>query len=218
MTFLNLQDRVMSRLNLTETAARNRIKTFINERYRRLSTSIGISTVRRSTITFNTVNGTYLYTPSTLIKTFTVIYTAGSRVLDQMSLDLIRNIDPDLSQTGSPERFAVVKYGATTEQLHLHPTPDAVYAMTVDGMITGSDLTVDADVPAFPEDFHDALEFGALADELEKLEKYKMAEKYERAFERRLEDLRYFIAKSAYLTHGQNQGYVDTLLAPPEWS
>lgn len=203
MTFKQLQDRVMGRLNLSESAARTRIKDFINERYRRLATSISLGRVRRGTVSVNTIVGTFTYSPATLIKPYTVIYPAGNRVLEEMSMDQIRLIDADSSLSGPPERFVVQKFNAATVTIYIHPKPDAIYALQIDGMLTGTDMTADADVPAFPEDFHDVLEFGALSDELEKMEKYKMAEKYEKAYQERKRELRYFIAKSAYLEQSQ---------------
>lgn len=197
----------MSRLNLTETAARDRIKNFINERYRRLASSISLGPVRFTTVSQNTAAGTEQYSPTGLIKVQTITYTAGNKVLDEMTLDQIRNIDADGSEEGSPERFAVVKYPASSVTIHIHPKPDAIYTLKIDGIATGIDLSANGDIPAFPEDFHDVLEFGAMADELEKMEKYKMAEKYERAYESRLMDLRYFIAKTAYLDQSANDAW-----------
>ena len=218
MTFLELQDRVMSRLNLSETAARDRVKIFINERYRRVATSISLGRVRRGTVSFNTAAGTYTYTPTNLIKPFTVTYVAGSRVLDEMTLDQLRLVDPNNSLTGGLEKYAVTVYGASTVTLYIHPKPDAIYALQVDGMLRGTDLSANGDIPAFPEDFHDVLEFGALADELEKMEKYKMAEKYEKAYAERQRELRYFIAKSAYLELTQgDQWWIGPWYGVSQW-
>lgn len=199
MTFLNLQDRVMGRLNLSSTEARSRIKNFLNERYRRLQTSINLGKVRRSTMTFPTVNGTYTYSPTNVIKVFTMAYPAGNRVLAEQTLDQLRVIDPDNSQTGPPRAYAVTQYTAIGLQVYIWPKPDAAYTIQLDGLLKGTDLSLDADVPAFPEDFHDILEFGATADELEKMEKPDQAAGFEDRAERRSRDLRYFMSKSAYL-------------------
>lgn len=189
----------MDRLGLSSDESRARIRRFINQRLRRLVTSLGLGRLRLSVVSFATVNGTKTYTPSTLIKPYTIRYAAGNKVLEEMSLDQMRLLDPDESRTGAPEGYAVQSYGATSVTLRLFPIPDAAYTLSVDGLVTGTDLAADADVPAIPEDFHDCLIFGAEADELEKMEKYKMAAKKEAAYEQRKRELRFFLAKSAYL-------------------
>ena len=201
MTFKNLQDRVMARFNLTSTDARDRIKTFLNERYRRLQTSISLGKVRRSSMTFDTVNGTVEYSPTSVIKIFTISYPAGNRVLEERTLDELRNMDPDRGDTGDPKLYAVTKYGATSVTIELYPKPTAVYTLRVDGLMTGTDMSNDNDVPAFPEDFHDALEFAAAADEAEKAERMEQSERFEQRYRERVSDLRYFLSKSAYLHH-----------------
>src|SRR6266850_2607104 len=161
----------MGRLGLTTPEARTRIKIFINERYRKLQTSIGMGRVRFGTITFPTVAGTYLYTTTGLIKPWTVAIPAQNWVLQERTFDTVRTLDPDNSQTGRPEVYVVQKFSATTVTLYLWPKPDAIYTVQVDGILTGTDLTADGDIPAFPEDFHDQLVFAASADELTKMEK-----------------------------------------------
>lgn len=52
--------------------------------------------------------------------------------------------------------------------------------------------------PDFPESFHDILIFGVMADEYRKMEKFQFYQASEADFERRLSDLRMWIAKSAY--------------------
>lgn len=209
MTFKNLQDRVMGRLNLTSTEARTRIKAFLNERYRKLQTSVGLGRVRFGTVGFNTVAGTFTYSPATLIKPMTIMYPAGNRVLAQKSMDEIRMMDPDSSQTGEPEAFVLQQFGATTCTIYVWPKPAGIYALSVDGIIAGTDMSGDSDVPVIPEDFHDILEFAATADELMKMEKPTLADKMETKVELRTRELRYFIGKSTYL--GLQQGSASEL-------
>lgn len=199
MTFLQLQNDVLGRLGLTTPDARTRIKLFINERYRKLQTAIGLDRVRFGTITFPTVNGTNLYSTTGLIKPWTVAIPAQNWVLDESTMDNIRLLDTDHSQTGRPYVYAVQKFNPTTASLYLFPTPDGVYSVQVDGILTGVDLVADADIPAFPEDFHDLLTFAASADELMKMEKPQLAQAQEIRADARTRDLRYFLAKSAYL-------------------
>lgn len=196
----------MDRLNLTSAESRARIKNYLNERYRSLATSCGLGQVRRGPISFNTANGTQSYSPAGLIKPLTLVYAAENRVLTERTQDELLMLDPDSSTTGSPEMFAVLNYGATTCTIRLWPTPNAIYAISGDGIVTGTDMSADGDIPAFPEDFHDILIFMASADELTKMEKQALAEKQEAKGEARTRELRYFVNKSAYL--GQMQASV----------
>lgn len=209
MTYKELQDRVMGRLNLTSTEARTRIKIFLNERYRKLATSIGLMRVRWGTVSFNTIIGTFTYSPATLIKPQTLFYPAGNKVLQQMTMDQIRILDPDSSQTGPPIGWVLQKFNANTCTMYIWPKPDAIYALSADGMVTGTDMAADGDIPVIPEDFHDILEFAATADELAKMEKEKLSGVMEMKAEARTRDLRYFMAKSTYLSLQQGSG--------PQW-
>lgn len=199
MTFEELQNRVMGRLNLTSAEARERIKDYLNERYRKLQTSVGLGRVRFGTVSFNTAIGTFTYSPANLLKPITIAYAAGNRLLTQKTMDEIRMLDPDSSMTGEPECFVLQQFGATSCTLYIWPKPAGVYALSVDGIVKGSDMTVNADIPVFPEDFHDLLVFGATADELMKMEKPKLSQEFDVKAEARTRELRYFMAKSTYL-------------------
>lgn len=207
MTFVQLQDRVMGRLNLTTSESRTRIKGFLNERYRRLQTSIGLGQVRRTQISLATVVGQFEYPITTLIKVITVTYPTGNRVIGELSLDQIRRMDPDGGQTGVPQAYAVTKYAADSVTIYVWPKPDAIYTLQIDGLARGTDMTADADLPAFPEDFHDYLVFAGCADELEKMEKGEASARMEIRAKQRSEDLRYFLAKSAYLSIQQSDNW-----------
>lgn len=203
MTFKQAQDRVMGRLNLTSADARTRIKEFLNERYRELQTSVGLGRVRRTTGTLNTVNGTPTYTPAGFIKIFQIAYPAGNKILLEKSEDYIREVDPNLNKVGDPEYFVTQKFTATGVVIRIWPTPTSVMVLNVDGLASGTELSADGDVPAFPEDFHDILVYHALADELDKMEKPDLSSKMAKRAEKRTSELRYFLAKSAYLYRQQ---------------
>lgn len=204
MTFKNMQDRIMERLNLTSSESRSRIKNFLNERYRRLQTSINLGRVRRTEVSFNTIAGTFEYVRTDIIKPITVRYEAGNKVLDERTLDQIRMMDPDEGTTGAPQIFAVVKYAAAGCTLYIWPKPDAIYAISVDGLAAGTDMSLDADVAAFPEDFHDILVLEGAADELMKMEKPELSRELLAEAVTRKGELRYFLAKSSYLAQQQN--------------
>jgi hypothetical protein len=82
----------------------------------------------------------------------------------------------------------------------LYPKPNSVYNLSADVLAIGTDMTADGDVPTFPEDFHDILVEAVLKDELSKMEKLQYSRDAERKFEKRLSELRYFLAKRAYLS------------------
>lgn len=198
MTFQNIQDRVMARLNLTSTTARTRIKEFINERLRRVATSTNVGRVRWGSVSINTVANVNTITTTGLVRAFAVSIPARNRTLEERTTDQLREYDADVSQNGVPRFFAVRKVNATTVELQLFPKPDAVYAVVIEGVLTGTDLSANGDVPGLPEDFHDILIFGALADELPHLQRSDEALEFERRFEKRLSELRYYIACRRY--------------------
>lgn len=209
MTFLNLQDRVMARMNRTSTESRDRIKTFINERLRATQTSTGLGRLRRGTVSLDTTADSNVLTTTGLVKVFAVSLPSLSRVLREVTFNAIRLKDPDFVTTGAPLEYAVNSFSATSTGLKLWPKPDAAYTLEIDGLLTGTDLSTDSDVPAMPEDFHDVLILGAMADEYDHDGDKKMADKMEAKYELRRRELRYFVAKTAYLTtrQGANVDY-----------
>lgn len=199
MTFVELQNQVMARMNLTTTEARTRIKSFLNIRMRSLQTSIGLGQVRFASGTFPTVAGTFTYSPTNLIKPLALSIPALNRVLDERTKDQILIMDPGLQQTGAPIFYAITNYGATSCTLYLWPKPDAIYTIGYDGIIKGTDMVADGDIPVVPEDFHDILIFGATSDELLHKEKIPLSREMGQQVVTRTGELRYFIGKSAYL-------------------
>jgi len=213
MTFLELQDRILDRLNLSSDDARARIKNFINERYRNIQTSCSMSRVRKGTIVLSTVDDQDTYTPVVddddptlqIIKPLSLKIGSGLNFppLTEITLDALRR-SPSADPT-RPHSYVVTNYSASGCTLKLWPTPDDIYEITIDGLLNGTDLVDDDDVPAMPEDFHDALIFGALADEYDHFDKPGLATKQEKKFEKRVSELRYFISKSAYLERVQGR-------------
>lgn len=202
MTFLELQNAVMNRLNLTSTDARTRIKAELNLRYREVQSSVSLAKTRYGTITFTTTSGVSNVTQSGVAKLLTVFDPITlDQPLNEVSLDQLRWLDPSESVQGIPTDYAIVKHINDSLTLKLYPQPVATATLTADALLAGTDMTADGDVPTIPTDYHDILVHGALYDELMKMEKMRpLAEQEEAKFQRRLSDLRYFIAKSAYLS------------------
>lgn len=208
MTFLQIQDRVMGRLNLSSTVARTRIKGFINERVRAAQTSTNLGRVRRGSETLNTVAAQATLETITIIKPVTISLPAYNWVLRERTEDQLRNYDPAGQWTGVPEMYAVQKITADSVVLEFKPIPDAIYVIRIDGMLAGSELTADGDIPAIPEDFHDMFVYGAACDELMHLEKFDQASAMEGKWVERLKACRYFVSKSIYLHRAQNDNNV----------
>lgn len=203
MTYGEIKSRVMDRLNLSSPEAETRIGGFINERYRELATSIGMAPVRRATVPLTAVDGTATLATTALIKPFVLVPDEGNfPPLGEITVDQLRNRLPRTA-TGRPREYAVTNFSPSGCTLEFCPTPDDDYVFNADGLVPGIDLEDDADVPAFPEDFHDALISGALADEYAHFEKYDYAKAQEVRYASRKSALRYFIAKSAYLKRRQ---------------
>jgi hypothetical protein len=81
-----------------------------------------------------------------------------------------------------------------------------------------TELSADGDEPTFPADFHDILVEGARYEELRKMDKMMpLAQEAYGRFEKRMSDLRYFLAKSAYLKTKTYDGYADYGLSAKIW-
>jgi hypothetical protein len=204
MTFKQCQDRTLSRLNLTTTAARTRVKNAVNERNRRLATSCSLSRVRRGTVSINTVADTATITSTGVVKVFGIMIPTSNRILTERSIGEMRQLDPAETTTGEPYIYGVQRDNAASQTIQLFPIPDDIYALDIDGLLTGTDMSADGDIPAFPEDFHDALIFGALADEYGHAGDTVESERYEQKYEQRLRDLRYYLRVSGFLAKRQN--------------
>lgn len=214
MTFRQLQDRVLTLLNLSSDDARERVKAHLNQRYREVQSSVNLAATRRGSVNFVTTPGQAQVTASGIAKLFTLYDpTVHDRVLGETTLNQIRLEDPAGDITGVPERYAIVTHVNDTITLHLTPIPDAVYTLSADCLLAGTDMVDDDDEPALPTDFHDILVHGALSDEWAKMEKFRpAADRAEAKFAERLSDLRYFLAKSAFLRRQQVDMHAPTSL------
>jgi hypothetical protein len=200
MTFTEIQSEVAERLNLTSATALARIGRSINQRYRRLSSSIGLQTTARGIVTASTVIGnrslTFGPTPSPVEKLYAVYDASVSppRVLSEASFDELRNA---VVGTDPAHTYAIQVVGASSVTITLNTVPASIYVLTADARLNLATLS-GSQVPAFTESFHDVLVHGAMATELEKMEKIDLAKLQEGHYEMRLAELRFDIAKSAY--------------------
>ena len=195
MTFTEIVNKVADRMNLTAATALTRIGDSVNERYRTIASSIGLDTIERQTITASTIigNRSLVFTCEKILSIYNTAFTPVL-VLDEISMDLMRN---QVLGTDPAQQYAIQLMGASTVTVYLGSTPATIYPLSADALVNLSTLS-GSQVPAFAQDFHDALVLGAMATELYKMEKYALADKKEEQFMARLSDLRFFIAKSAY--------------------
>jgi hypothetical protein len=209
MTFNQLVTKTMDRLNLSSDASRTRIGERINEAYFEITSTIGLNTSRRveTTFTLNTSVDTDLpvYEVLNYEKILRIMLvdsdSVPTRLLEEVQYDDVVAIPLKI---GLPTQWAVKSINATTVTIVLNGCPDATdFTISIDGYFAVTELVEDI-IPAIPESFHDLLIEHALFNELRKLEKDKLAEIAQARFEKRLSDLRMFLAKSAYLNLQQN--------------
>lgn len=199
MTFEEIQDAVMTSLNLQSDEARTRIKTHINLRYRQVQSGLNLARTRRAGGTVVTVSGAPTAIVSGTAKIFGLYDdVVRHRVLDEGVIAEIKRLEAASDEVGCPRAWAVETHVADEVVVRFTPTPDAVYTFDLDRLAAGTDMDSDDDEPTFPVDFHDILAVGAKADEYEKQEKYTAAARAEAKFEKRLAELRFFLVKSGY--------------------
>ena len=202
MTFSDIVAEIKDRLNLTSPEATARIGREVNARYRRVTSSVGLNDSRRMTgVAAPSTLASAHFTFQGIEKIERVFDTRGgqNRILAEVTFDELR------SMTGlqdSPTHYAIEHSGAQFVQIRVNCSTGAEFNLYADGLEIAPTLS-GTQVPRFAESFHDLLVEGVVADELKKMEKLRDAIAAEEAFERRLSDLRLFIAKSAYLSRQQ---------------
>lgn len=209
MTFDEICDEVMDRLNLTSLDARERVEKRVNTRYRKVTSSIGMQTSRRILVDVAVAaaeEGLPEVTVPDVQKILRIKMTGddgGVRQLKEKTFDEINNM---ATFTGTPQAWAPKLYGPAETVIILDGFPGTDFTLTVEGYDRVIDMQGTQE-PYFPEDFHDILVEGAMADELRKMEKPALATMSENNYAGRLSDLRFFIAKSAGLdiVQGKNR-------------
>lgn len=203
MTFTEIVTQVTEDLNISATASVTRVGRTVNIRYKRLVSTLGLDTSKRTTETQNASIGSTEITFSTLTKVTRIADVTDGTVtlLKEVTWDELREETPGASDSAT--RYAIKRVTASGVVVAFDVTfQTATPAMRADGYETTSTLS-GVNEPAFPEDFHDILVWGAKADELLKMEKAPLAKHCEDMFEKRLSQLRLFLAKSNYLDRRQ---------------
>jgi len=199
MNFSEIVSETMDRLNLTSTTATTRVGKMVNDRLKRLTSSIGLETSRRlSTSTLVTVGSNTLTFPGVekILAVFERLSsTSKDTMLNQLTADEM-HVWPVSSQP--PRNYAITNMHTNSVSIMIDCIPTTAFTLYADGQV--SLITLSGTMsPDFSESYHDILVFGAMADEYRKMEKLALMQDAEANYERRLSDLRMWIAKNGYL-------------------
>lgn len=205
MTFTEIVTEVMDRLNLTSSAATTRVGRAVNRVYREVGTAIGLSfsrtTAATKVVTVGNAEVTFTSTEK-ILTVWTQDASGNPTTLDEVLLPQLR--EDSVLDGDKPTEWALKSATSTSVTIRLNRVPVTAYTLYADVIADVSDLS-GATEPALPKSFHDILVEGVLRDEYLKLEKDKLAKMSAELFERRLSDLRMFIAKSNFLTIQQDK-------------
>jgi hypothetical protein len=204
MVFEELVTEVCELLNLTSQDARSRVGRAINRRYRRITSSIGLETSRRAEFDADSTVGERTLTFEGVEKLMNVIDRSSGKdvILNEVGPEEIITLPV---RDSSPRNYAVTRIHPDSVEIttDCEPPVGTEFTLYAQGHENTSTLAGNQS-PDFPESFHEILVFGAMADEYRKMEKVQLSRDCELDYERRLSDLRMWIAKSAY--HDVAQG------------
>ena len=147
-----------------------------------------------------TSSSTFTYTfagsgTSPATGTITVGMQETQQVLRQITFNEMR-LSP--LSTQPPQFYAISRMGAHSVTIYLNCVPTTVFILSAD--VEESTTTLSGtDEPLFEENFHDLIMHGVREMELLKMEKQALADAAHADYDRRQAELRFFIAKSAYL-------------------
>jgi hypothetical protein len=202
VTANELVEYIAEDLNTPSQEAKNRIGHALNVRYKQVTSSIGLIPTRRIEVEAAASVGDRFVTFADIEKIDVVFYKssdvdpgAKATPLTQVTHDEMLKLSV---RDEPPTRFCVYNVEPTTVTIQLDCLPASMFILYASGLASTTTLT-NNDQPAFPESFHDILIHGVKADEYRRREKANLAKEAEMMFEKRLSDLRMFLAKSAYL-------------------
>lgn len=213
MTFTQIVTEVADRLNLTSDEALARIGRSVNERVKETVTSCGLATSVRGVVTAYTTIGDRYLTFVACEKLMSVFNPTAPQpwVLGERTFDTLRNnplgYDP-------AQLYAIAKMQPTSVTIFLDCAPASSYALCADAYRSTVTLVGNQE-PPFSENFHNAIVYGAMATEYDKMEKEAYANKMEAKYQLRLTELRYFIRTSAYLSIAQGLNLYNGLTQLP---
>ncbi len=84
-----------------------------------------------------------------------------------------------------------VRWTEAAGELHLWPTPERAYTLTIDYITTPADLAADGDIPAFDSTYHDVLVWGAIVDMAFRQREYTALATAESQYNQRLSEMKH---------------------------
>ncbi len=205
MTFTEIVTEVADRLGMTATSDTTRIGRAVNRKYREITTSIGIkNTSRRSTASSVMSVGSSALSFANVEKVITIYNqnVTPYMQLKEVTLDELRAQRPYVT-ADYPTEWAVTEVRSDTVWVDLNARAVTGYTLYADVYVLVADLSGSGE-PSFPESFHDILYHGVLVDEYMKIEKLALADFSARIVEKRMGELRLWLALST--TKDQYQG------------
>lgn len=181
-----------------DTTTRARLANAVNRKYRAVLSRPHATHLREGTTTLNSVQGTALYALSGVAKLHRIIEATNDRRLIPMTLDQYRGLEPDpASNQGTPTHFVNAGYNSSRQpQIYLWQTPSDAITYTCDVLNAITDLSLDADLPLLPEDFHDVLVLAGLIEEYRRLDDPRLVA-VQADLKQRESDLAYWLAETA---------------------
>jgi hypothetical protein len=197
MTVNELVSHIADELNITSDESLARVTRELNKRYKQVTSAIGLIPSRREEVSKAATIGNRFIVFSGIEKVDTVYRKNNTTniLLQEITHEEMLEITP---RDEPPQKYSIFSVTATTVTVWLDCTPTTTFTLYASGLADVSTLT-GLSVPAFPESFHDILIYGVCADEYRRKEKADLAKESEQNFERRLSDLKMFLAKSAWL-------------------
>lgn len=197
MIFDEIVSTVCNTLNLSSDDAKARVSAEVNARYRRVTSGIGMATSRQTQVLKAATIGNPDLVFSGITK-ITAVIDKSSGKDDPLTEITYDEWHTEPARQQPPTKYAVYLMGTSTVTVKLNCIPTTTFTLYADGIVNLSTLS-GSQSPAFDEDFHDILVFGAMSDEYRRLEKVQLQKDAETDFEHRVSDLKMFIAKSGYL-------------------
>lgn len=211
MTFTEIVDEVADSLNLRTDEAISRIGKAVNIRYRRVTSTLGLLSSRRTIQTVAYTIGNRRLTVSSCEKVISVqdltSATPQPITLEEIAYAEMIELAP---RTDRPTKYAIESITGYASVLLTDFNPAAAFSVSVEGEGRATTLS-GVLVPVFNESFHDILVFGARADELRKKQQIALARDAENDYEKRLSELRLHLAVSAH------RDIVQGKTAPTRW-
>ena len=199
-TFTELKTEIKDRLSLTSTEADTRVGRILNQKYKEVTTSVGLVTTRRTTVSTLATTGQSTLTFTGIEKIINVVDRRDTNYKIIPEADIEELKEDQVFTLTFPSKYAVqsTTYTTVTILMNCVPVVASPFTLYADGWANMATLS-GSNVPVFAESFHDILVWGVLADEYRRIMKLDLALDAEKKYEKRLSELRLFIASSAYL-------------------